>query len=108
MLLSGLLLEPHVAKARDAPGQLMNAGLLLGAEAQHVRTCKAAAGRKPRAPGFSFHRVEATALPPGGGTNALLRPGVGSGGQTRPKQGQVCLPPRSPDQVLCNIVILFI
>ena len=37
LLLSGLLLELHVAKVHDAPSQLINAHLLLSAKAQHVK-----------------------------------------------------------------------
>lgn len=37
LLLSGLLLELHVAEMHDAPGQLINANLFIGTEAQHVK-----------------------------------------------------------------------
>lgn len=37
LLLSGFLLELHVAKMHDSPSQLINTNLLLWAEAQHIK-----------------------------------------------------------------------
>lgn len=64
LLLSGLLLELHVAKVHDAPSQLVNTDLLLGGEAQHVKG-NLQGRRKEKAENLlaSHSRVEARALP---------------------------------------------
>lgn len=84
LLLSGLLLELHVAKVHDAPSQLIHADLLLGAEAQHVKGYlqghREKKAKKLLAPCSTEWR------PPWGGTYGLLRHAVDSGGQTHPDQ----------------------
>lgn len=83
LLLSGLLLELHIAKVHDAPSQLVNSSLLLGAEAQYVKG-DLQGHRKEKAENLlaSHSRVEGTALPLWGGTNEPLQHGVDSGSDT--------------------------
>lgn len=102
LLLSSLLLELHVAKVHDAPGQLIHADLLLGAEAQHVKShLQGHSGEKAQMPLAS---CSTEWRPPWSGTGH----GVDPGGQTHPDQREVCFPPRSPDQRLCKGVLVFI
>lgn len=80
LLLSGFLLEFHVAKVHDAPSQLINAHLLLSTEAQHVKgNLQGHREEKAKKLQASHSRVEATTLP--------LHHGVDFGDQTHPDQG---------------------
>lgn len=70
LLLSSLLLEVHVAKVHDAPGQLIQADLLLGAEAQHVKShLQGHSGEKAQMPLAS---CSAEWRPPWSGTGGPL------------------------------------
>lgn len=83
LLLSGLLLELHVAKVHDTPSQLVNTNLLFSAEAQYIKG-NLQGHREEKAENIlaSHSRVEATALPLWGGTNEPLQHGMDSGSDT--------------------------